>query len=264
MERKRYYKVETSRSSYYAVIEHYSDLLHKVHFGGQKKCIVVSLYFDGEWPNIDAYSHHYKCNVSGDLLHGKGTVHMLKTAMRFITEMYPQFTQMPFQLKDQSYIPCAHEYELPLSQYYMVHYGKTWYETKFKAQPVQDQEKYAKAVAKFNSVLENAPMMKFSAFATRYKIHATYFHALEPLYNESKTMKEFFDKLKSYDCNVYKRWLELYVDHYVPGLYGKTWLLPPPQSSRKMLIHKLPKLPKDMFIYQHGGEIQKGDMIHFL
>lgn len=262
MDRKSYYKVITNRDKFYAVIERYSDLLHKVYVGGSKKCIVISLYLDGEsHPNIDAYSHHYKCNVSGDLLHGNGTMYMLKTAMRFVIEVYPQFASSFFELIDLSYIPCANEYELPLSQYYMVHYGKTWYETKFKAQPVQDVVKYSKDVARFMSVLHKPSKVKFSTFAERYKIHSVHFQLLEQLYNDSATMSEFFGKLKPYDCSVYKRWLELYVNHYIPGLRGKSWVLPPPKRSKNMTVQKLSKIPKDLFIYQKGGEIQKGDMM---
>lgn len=261
MDRKTYYKIKTSRSNYYAVIERYSDLLYKVHFGGLKKCLMMSLYFDGiSHPNIDAYSHHYKCNVSGDLHKSKGSVHMLKTAMRFVSTLYPQLASMPFELIDQSYIPCDNEYELPLSQYYMVHYGKTWYEAKFRAVPRQHALKYHHDVKQFTEELRRSNTMSFAQFCSLYRVPPTHVKHLKQYYKTANTLGDFFQNLKSYDCNIYQKWLEWFVNEHVPDLHGKSWLIPPIQPS-KLEIKKLRTAPDKLFVYQKGGEIQKGDMM---
>lgn len=265
MDRKRYFKVTTSRGSHYAMVERYSDLLHKIHFGGQKKCIVMSIYLDKfSHPNLDAYSHHEKCNVSGDLLHGKGTVHMLRTAIRFAHALFPEIHYMPFELIDLSYIPCAHGYELSLPHYYIAYHGKTWYEAKFKATPAQGSETYRDAVHAFEPILQQPLSLSFSSFATTYHVPPPLRHVLEPLYTKASSMKDFLNTLKTYEGNIYRTWLERFVEEHVPGLRGKSWLLPAP-SSTKLTFTPLPELPRDMFTYQKGGgDVQKGEMAPFV
>ncbi len=264
MERKRYYKVTTKRTTFYAIVEVYSKLLHKVFFGGQKKCIVISIYFDETHPNLDAYSYHEKCNIEGTLTHGEGTIHMLKAAMQFVRTMYRQIAHLPFQMIDLSNIPCATG-KISLPHYYMAHHGKTWYEAKFKAQPEQGAERYHSDVQSFLQSLREPLRNNFRTFKNDYAIPSTHVVTLKDLYEKSSTIKELLRYCKAYDCDIYKKWLERVVEEHVPGIRGKSWLIPPTSgSSTSISILELKDMPADIFIYQKGGDLQEGEMTPFL
>jgi len=135
MNSKDYYRIKTSFANYKVMVEHQYENMDRVHIGNKKKCIVMSVYFDDNEPNIDAIGYDENCNETGDLVQNTGTIHMIRSAMAFVVNHYKQFKFKKFQLKDKSTIRCSKGYWMPLNIYYLVKHGKTWYEKKLGAVP---------------------------------------------------------------------------------------------------------------------------------
>lgn len=117
-QRTTHFLVKTSYCTYYVRIDVMNKMMHRIMFGGKKKCVVISVYFDGTHPNIDAYSNGEACNIENNLVRGIGTIHLLNTAMSFVKKKYPNVPGM-FELIDKSTIECMKGYDLSLATYYI-------------------------------------------------------------------------------------------------------------------------------------------------
>lgn len=253
------YKVKTKTTTYFASITIYSKLLHKVFFGGKKKCIVISVYQDGTHPNIDTLSTSRFCDTQGSLQPGTGTIAMIKAAVAFVHSVYPYLKGCDFEFIDKSYVDCMSGYRQQLPSLYMVHHGKTWYEAKFQAFPADKKEEYENHKDKLQKHLKT-PLPTWTDFLKTYTISKLHQKILHPWFIQSATWIEFIQRLKSegFDCYVYKDWLNSFVSNHIPGLYGKSWKI----SSRDMPlpgieIQKLSSKPSDMF----GGSEDSDDLV---
>lgn len=82
--------------------------------------------------------------------------------------------------------------------------------------------------------------------------------SLEPIYNSSKSIKEFLLLLKDsqssrqnvdYDCIVYKGWLDSMVIQCIPYLRGMEWFIPLDDNLlNNVEIIKLKSRPENLFI----------------
>lgn len=90
--------------------------------------MVISIYFDGTNPNIDAIGYDEHCNTTDNHITNRGTIHMIKASLTFIIKYYRNVKILGFELKDQSNINCNNNYIQSLSNYYMTYYSKIWYE----------------------------------------------------------------------------------------------------------------------------------------
>jgi len=254
---KEYYTIKTSHSNYIAMVEHMSEDMDKIHIGNTKKCVVMSVYFDGDEPNIDAISHDQNCNVTRDMLQNTGTVHMIKSAMSFVHKHYPQYKFKNFQLKDKSSIKCQRGW-MPLNIYYLAKHGKTWYEKKLGAQPVDYKNVYyndKKRLRKdMNTKIEQRELLYDSLMTNANKAKKD---ALYPYYENKKTIKEFLDYLfDNYDCYIFRNWLESYVKNFIPYILGMYWHVTH-DTNFHVEIEKLHERPKDLFSVS-GGMIDAG------
>lgn len=239
------------------MIEIMSKYMHRVHIGNTKKCIVMSVYLDGDDPNIDAISHDQNCNVKRDMLQNTGTVHMIKSAMSFVRQYYRKYDFKNFQLKDKSTIKCERGW-MPLNVYYLAKYGKTWYEKKLDAQPVDYKNRYyddkKRLKEDMNNIIQHRDTFYESLMVNVKKPHKD---ALFPYFKEKQTMKEFLDYMfENYDCYIFKNWLESYVKQFIPYLIGMTWVLKC-DLNFQIQIKELPDRPKDLFT-MNGGMIDTG------
>ena len=243
-----HYLLKTSYCRYYARIEKYSDLLHKVYVGGRKKCVAFSVYIDGEsHPNLDTWSYNNDCNVEGNLEQGRGSLHLLKTACSFIKAKYGH---SKIEFIEKSYVMCSNNWRMPLCYYYLVKHGKTWYEEKLGAHPesIKAQQRYRDEKQKLMASLTSLDKPSFKTFASDYNISKKLSESLKDIYDSSKTLKGFFKIIfDKYDCGVLKGWFVDFVSDYT-RTYGSSWIFDVPSDDTTMSIEALSEAPKDMFI----------------
>lgn len=238
--KKTYYKIETSYCHYYAVIQQPYPELHKVIIGAKKKCVVLSIYLNDPDANLDALGHSISCNISGNLKRGKGTQHMLKTAMQFAITQYPHISGK-FLFKDASSIQCQQDYRLSLAVFSVLNTGKTWYEKNFNAYPSELQEEYQECIKNFKAVLITKPLLKIKQ------------KQLLTMYNSASSLQSFIDTLKEYDCFLYKGWAESLITRHIPYLYGIEWCIDANALELpKLTIIQEPKKPDNLFTMKGG------------
>lgn len=248
---KEYYKLKTTYCNYYAEVWHQYPNIDKVYVGGKRKCVAFTVYLDEPTPNLDAIGFHEGCNTRGDLSKGHGTRHMVMTAFAFLKLMYRSHINGLVLLRDASVIDC-YGYDMPLSHYYMLHYGKTWYQKHFHAQPSLSKwrNKLSADVITWSALLQSKPVGIFNRVAKKEKRKM-----LDDMYATCKTLQEFLHKLKSMDCNVYKDWADILVRDHMPYLIGMEWNIDM-RSLDLPSIHIEEKgtiKPKDLFIM--GGAV---------
>ena len=241
-----YYRINSDSYTYYAKVQVYSDMLHKVFIGGKKKCVVISVYFDGTHPNIDTFAYDPKCDVHATLQRGKGSVDLLQSAMLFVKRLYKHST---FELIDQSHVTCAKGYQIPLVHLHIVKYFKTWYEDKLGAIPVQ-LPTYQTDMRNLRSYMKTYP--SFDDFANKCGMSPVQKSGLAELYNQCKTVQEFIKKITSeYDCYLCKGWVSKLVQEFM-SVYGSSWLLRC-NTSRVLQVSKVRSPPTDAFFFSAQG-----------
>lgn len=155
-----------------------------------------------------------------------------------------------FYFKDTSKIQCS-GYDMQLGIYYVLHYGKTWYEKNFNAIP-RNAPDYKKDVQKLRQFLKTKPSTTeiFSGIESisRHK-------AITDLYNRSISLQTLLKSLKEMDCIVYKGWAEQIVHTYLQYLHGIEWCVD--SKSLNTIETEVISLgnskPSDMFIIQGGA-----------
>lgn len=224
--KRDYYKVKTGHATYYAEVWHQYPNIDKVYFGGNKRCLSFSVYLDyiDDPPNIDSLGYHEECNKRGDHVKGTGSVHLLNTGMQFIVEHY-KLKHRLFQLKDTSHIECANG-PLPLSIFYTTFHNKTWYEAKFKAQPLYiTKDELRKQKNALRAYLDS-PKPPLSDVVNLESINRKIRPILESVYAGKKvvTIRDFLNTLKDeYDCAVFNKWLPVLVTRFIPTLKDTEW-----------------------------------------
>jgi hypothetical protein len=231
---KTYYLLETKYTKYYATIWHQYPNIDKVHIGGKKKCVSFTVYLDGDpIPNLDSIGYDENCNVSGDLIKGRGTKHILRTAFTFLQSVYKDKISNKVLVEDNSIIAC-NDYEMPLSYYYLIHYQKTWYKKHFDAHihNTKLQQQFSRDLQKFKDLLLTKPKHPFRNIrnAQRKK-------ALEELYATHPTLGHFFKATKSLDCSVYQGWVVQLLHEHFPYVLGMEWLIDINKQKLKDIVH---------------------------
>jgi hypothetical protein len=259
MSRFSYYQIESSNNNtYVATIEIMSDLYHKVYFGGNKKCVIISVYFDGTHPNIDGFGYDEICNTDGTLERGKGTVDLLLSAMSFVRKKYKS-TQ--FEFKDKSFVECDNKIRVPLMYLHIVKYGKTWYEDKFKAFPI-DFPLYKSKVQALKKKLKSYP--PWDEICTRYEVPRVFQQALGKMYASFTDIGSFIETLaKNYDCYLLRVWLEKLVNESMErNIHNSSWIIELHANNLKS-IRKLHKPLQSTFswsLQEGGGSVIYGNL----
>ena len=164
----KFYLIKTSYAHYYAEVYQLYDgklnYMDKIVIGSKKKCLFFSIYFDSSEPNIDTIGYSEKCSI-GDNMHG--TLHMIKTGISFVKKMYQNYLSKNnityFQLKDMSKIQ-------NLPNYYMMKYGKTWYEKHLGCYPhMLSKQKYEQDKTSLRNALKSKPDLEFQKKRQDYK-----------------------------------------------------------------------------------------------
>lgn len=178
-----------------------------IKFGGKKECVHIAIYDD--IPNIDGVGYGKKCALNKSLEQGEGTEHLLKTAIRFICNLYPD--SKAFSLKDTSHIKCKDGDTMSLGLLYIAKYGETWYQKKFGARAVR-KEYVDEMLESINNCLTSTKMTKFSKFRTKYlrmtEIEESHLEDCKRIYKKNNCLRHFIIEFcNKYDCSFTRKWL---------------------------------------------------------
>lgn len=177
---KEYYIIKSRYSDYYSEIWHQYPNIDKVYVGGKKRCVTLSVYFDEPNPNIDGIGYDENCNITGNLIKGSGTRHMVLSALSFIETKYKnKGVSSVFLLKDSSTIDCK-GFDMYLPHYYMLYYNQTWYQKQFHAIPLKTPSDFINDRKALVNYLKTKPAAEelFASVksSSRQKYLATFIH----------------------------------------------------------------------------------------
>jgi hypothetical protein len=221
---KRFYKIRSKKYEFYATIQEYEHE-HRIKFGGARQCINISIYPDNNIPNINGISYDSECSIGKDLHPGDGTIEMVKSALRFVKDLYPNTKE--FMLKDHSKIKCKNKIEIPLYYYYITKYGKTWYQDKFGAKPyVKEERKHIKELVRF---LKESPMLGIEEFDKVYvkasgcQLRNFADHFREE-YESSRSYMEFLKNvISNNDCGILMNWFQYFMYKHSDFNFGEAF-----------------------------------------
>jgi len=158
-----------------------------------------------------AYDH--RCNTSGGLARGVGTIAMMRAAITFAFSQFPKMQDI--FLKDHSEVPCgSHALYLPPVQ--LAQHGQTWYMRHVQAVTVEKSDKDAlekfvlSCVASLPTTFENfyehhMKLKKDIPPVPKYK------QRLKKYWKTSTSLRTFIIAMKNAnECELYMYWLRDY------------------------------------------------------
>lgn len=175
------------------------------------------------------------CTIDSQIIKGPATINMLNLAFTIAKEIVPHAEYII--LHDMSYFFCNTpdgKMKVSLPPYHIAFYDKTWYEDKFKA-VMTNEDNYIK----YKKYIQN--MYKDGFLSDTFDFgNARIKELLLPLYNESKTWKDFFKLInKKYPhdkCTLMYPWINNAMNTIFKGdaIYaGHEW---------KILLSNIPKI----------------------
>jgi hypothetical protein len=176
-----------------------------------------------------------ECAVDMILQRGEGYVQLIKT---LLYHAYKKINQIHlFEFEDMSSIDCVEKNlsktpprkqikPLNLAYLSIVYNGMTWYEKYFNATMI-DKNKYAKYKDRLLFLTNETEKVDFYRFLEIAKPPEEQILIIKPLYESSKTYREFFNKIPFNDrCNILFPWLSNFVLFYIQDVYSeKGWII---------------------------------------
>lgn len=189
----------------------------RIYIGNKKACIVLSIDKETYIPNLDTLEFdEEKCTLNEIKLEpSKGTILMLKTALKFLCIKFPNIKKIT--LTDNSFIECFTNVRVKLYDVYLAKYGLTWYESKFNVVPDIISKKkieYYDYLNELNNILESPIVIDYNEFMEKYMIpiKVNNMKKLHSIYNTSKSWRDFITKLSNeFDCIVFDKWLSYFM-----------------------------------------------------
>ena len=175
-------------------------------------------------------SYSDRCTTSGDMERGKGTVAMLKTAMKFLKVLFPAVTGATF--KDTSHVDCAQNTSVSLKHLSLARYSKTWYMRYFDAEPGSNMKEQVMADLQLGQrAMVTSLMMSYDNFYEleiydsndRPKVKQ-FKESMRKYYDgyydtetnthvpKAASCREFVERLTDIDCVMIETWLARFVD----------------------------------------------------
>lgn len=251
-----YYLIKTNYAHYIVKVEDITDYF-RLHFGSKKKCIVIDVYNDDDVPQISGVNTNENCNVAGDMKRGDGTIHMLRTCMKFVLHRFHHKPIIQFRLKDTSFIEGKRNVVISLAKLYMFHHNATWYESNFTAECLlEDPKTYRNQKRSLKKAMAQGKPNFNDLFASVPEKVRKY---LKNAYESCDTMMNFSEMLQrnKVDCFYYQTWLDKYVNHYVPNLTGSEWIIHVEKSgclNIDITTERIASAPEDLFTIR-GGDV---------
>lgn len=169
-----------------------------INVGGKNDCVQIfynSLTNSARLDRLE--TEKGGCSLSKTDIHGEKTIQMTDLAFTILRSLYPGIHEVTLidSAKFVCILPDGSKTPMSYKQFFLLLKGKTYYQERFNAIPTYSHE--AAAVEQFVRNI-NDPMRKPDIF---HFMNKDLNDLLTPIYNESKTWKEFIDKLS----NKYKR-----------------------------------------------------------
>lgn len=232
------YRSQSHIYSFFCEVQKQYPDMHRVFLilGGRKKCVIVSVYLDGDHPNLDAVGYDQNCNLEANLIRGSGSVMIIHVAMTVVYKLYPQLrSSMPFELVDKSHISCRSNYELELPFYYVAKHNKTWYESKLGARPEVQEEwiEYRAQKRRLSRFLRSTvEKPSWTDFISKYLVPSSLRRNADfkQWYESANTLHDFISECARRDCVVFRKWLGILVSSFIPRLVGMHWIVSLPES----------------------------------
>ncbi len=154
---------------------------------------------------------------------------IIKTAILYA---YNDINSIPiFEFDDDSHIDCTGKLMKPinLAFFYIVYYGKTWYEARFNAKMI-DPEKYRNYKNSLSFLTDPSQKLEFIKFVRiiRFTLESVdIIYLLEPYYKTALTYQGFFENIpKSQRCELIHEWLSVFMDYYIGSTFCvKGWCI---------------------------------------
>jgi hypothetical protein len=211
-----YYKIETPHGTFRASIEETQNM-YKIKYGGRKACVFFSVYkgYDEEYPNLDGLGTDKRCNVEESL---DDTVILFKSSLKFLIWRFSNIKYVQFL--DTSKKECAGGIQIDLATFHFAKHGKTWYEDKFGARPLdKSKSKYFRRASEhldnecpkdgFDTFYKEN-VMRFVESFQKVKKEDVY-DMLKICWEDAITFKDFFKQVGSKDCILFQQWLKTYI-----------------------------------------------------
>lgn len=164
--------------------------------GNEDKCVNITIYPNNSpdskkiiltWTEVIDKS----CTVNSQVIKGNKTIEMLNLAFTIAKEIAPYAEYAT--LNDMSYFNCDTpdgKIKVSLPPYYIAFHNKTWYEDKFKAVIINEED-----YKKYKTYMKN--MYKENLMPESFNFGNIELNKiLYPLYKTSKTWKEFFNLIE--------------------------------------------------------------------
>jgi hypothetical protein len=160
--------------------------------GGKDTCVMI-IYKGSTDSILDQLGTDRSCELHGFPIKGETTQNMLYTATSIFRSVYQDVKHL--NLLDASSYKCKFDdgslRPISLRESHFLFHGKTYYEDKFDAEPVSQEDK--DTMSEFRKALHD-PSKKTEHFNFKDERLST---ELTPLYTSSSTWWEFFQKIQS-------------------------------------------------------------------
>jgi hypothetical protein len=215
------------------------DIRYNVSIGGKKKGC-VNILVNGKhgilglnkFAELSFIQYDKRCNMNASLETGKGTKHMLKTALSIVFKLYPWIDGIT--LVDVSGKMCNPKgHEISLSRMSIALHGKTWYERHFNARLGNENlRKIYKNRLKFLTVKSSKPKT-YTEFSGFFSIKGNN-EVAKAIYETSDTFRSFFKTLKSHMteselCEYMFPWITEFIDaildENINRFFTAAWLI---------------------------------------
>lgn len=233
----------------------------------RKPCIELYLFGSDNIASLQFLNFYESCSPKG-LIRSKGTRHMLTTAVYFLISHYPQVKHIRFT--DSSHVKCFQindkVYDISLSSLYFVIHNQTWYEKYFHAyfENPEFQKKYESRKKQFQ---ESNDLFNFTQFIQYFQIPPQYIPILAPIYQNSDSYSDFFQKLQKQHseqfCPIIRDWIHDFIEKYIGVFfYSSEWLMDTETFIKNKTIYEENEIeltPKDETYFRNmsGGGYRK-------
>jgi len=224
------YRLTVKRSAFYAVVNEYLDPVeNKRHWvvlvGGQTRgCveITIPLQSTSDLEGVLNVTYDRRCNVNGDLHRGTGTVTMLRAAITFTFNMFPNVKHIV--LKDDSKVMCE-GFKLHLPPLQLALHGKTWYERMLQARVDKERdrkplEKYVRACQRSKGPFEPFWKAHIEGHLPNddTRSHSRFKERIAAYWANHDTLQAMVTSMKANnDCILFVHWLSFYCSKVMQG-----------------------------------------------